>query len=44
MPTEENKILKYSPGSKSLRIPFTYQCDTESLIKKIDACDNSPEQ
>ena len=39
MPTEKNKISKYLPGSKSLRIPFAYYCDTECLIKKIDSCD-----
>ena len=44
MPTEKNEILKYSPGSKSLKIPVAYYCDTEALIKKIDACDNNPEQ
>ena len=44
MPTEKDKILKYSPGSKSLRIPVAYYCDTEALIEKIDACDNNPEQ
>ena len=44
MPTGKNKILKYSQGSKSLRVPAAYYCDIESLIKKIDACDNNPEQ
>ena len=44
MPTEKYKTLKYSPGSKSLRIPFVYYCDTVCLIKKIDACDNNREQ
>ena len=44
MPTEKDKILKYSHGQKSLRVPVAYYCDIESLIKKIDACDNNPEQ
>ena len=43
MPTEKDKILKYSPGSKSLRIPVAYYSDSETLFKKIDACDNNPE-
>ena len=44
MPTEKNKILKYLQGVKSLKIPAAYYCDTESLIKKIDTCDNNHEQ
>ena len=44
MPTEKYKILKYSHGAKSLRILVAYYCDIESLIKKIDACENNPEQ
>ena len=32
MPTGKNKILKYSQGSKSLRVPVAYYCDIESLI------------
>ena len=34
MPTEKDKILKYSPGSKLLRIPVAYYCNSETLIKK----------
>ena len=44
MPTGKNKILKYSQGSKSLKVPAVYYCDIESLIQKIDACYNNPEQ
>ena len=44
MPTEKDKILKYSQESKSLRVPVACYCDIESLIKKIDACDNNSEQ
>ena len=43
MPTGKNKTLN-SEGSKSLRFPVAYYCDIESLIKKIDSCDNNPEQ
>ena len=38
MPTEKDKILKYSHGQKSLRVSVAYYCDIESLIKKIDTC------
>ena len=44
MPTEKDKILNYSHGHKSLRIPVACYGDIESLIKKIDECDNNPEQ
>ena len=37
-------MLRYSQGSKSLRIPAAYYCDIESLVKKIDTCDNNPKQ
>ena len=44
MPTEKDKILKYSQGQKSLRAPVAYYCDIECLNKKIDTCHNNPEQ
>ena len=44
MPTEKDKILKYSHGEKSLRAPVAYYSDTECLSKQIDTCHNSPEQ
>ena len=44
MPAEKDKILKYSQGAKSLRVPVAYYCDIESLIKKIDVCDNNSEK
>ena len=44
MSSEKYKILKFSQREKSLRVPITYYCDTESLIKNTDTCDNNPEQ
>ena len=44
MPTEKDKMLEYLHGHKSMRVPAAYYCDIESLIQKIDACDNNPEQ
>ena len=35
MPDEDNKILKYIPGEKSLKIPFIIYADLESLPRKI---------
>ena len=38
------KILKYSHGEKSLRVPVAYYADIECLNKQIDTCHNNPEQ
>ena len=44
MPTENNKILKYNPGEKSLKVPFIIYADLECLLEKIDTCQNNPEK
>ena len=44
MPTEKDKILKYSHGEKSLRVLIAYYSGTECLIKQLDTCHNNPEQ
>ena len=44
MSTEDNKISKYNPGEKSLKVPFTIYSDLECLLKKIDTCQNNPEK
>ena len=41
IPDENNKILKYNPGEKSLKHPFTIYADLECLLEKIDACHNN---
>ena len=33
MPKEGEKILKYSPGDKSLKVPFIIYADLECLLK-----------
>ena len=38
------KILKYSHGEKSLRVPVAYYADIEYLNKQIDTCHHNPEQ
>ena len=32
MPDEDNKILTYTPGKKSLRVPFIICADLECLL------------
>ena len=41
MPNEDNKILKYNPGEKSLKVPFVIYADLECLVEKIDTCQNN---
>ena len=38
IPNEDNKILKYISGEKSLRVPFVIYSDIECLLKKIKTC------
>ena len=44
MPDENNKILKYNPGEKSLKVPFIIYVDLECLLQKIDTLQNNPEK
>ena len=44
MPDEDNKILKYIPGEKSLKVPFIIYADLECLLRKINICRNNPEK
>ena len=41
MPTEDNKILKYNHGEKSLQVPFIMYADLECLVEKTDTCQNN---
>ena len=34
MPNENNKILKYNSGEKSLKVPFIIYADLECLLEK----------
>ena len=42
MPTEDNKILKYNHGEKSMKIPFIIYADLESLLEKMGTSHNNP--
>ena len=42
MPKWVEKILKYIPGEKSLKAPFSI--DLECLLKKEQSCQNNPER
>ena len=43
MPAEKNKILKFNQYMKSDKISYIIYADLECLIKKIDGCENNPE-
>ena len=44
MPNEDNKIIKYNQGEKSIRYPFIIYADLECLLKKISICYNNHEK
>ena len=44
MPDEDNNILKYVPGEKSLKVSFTIYADSECFLKKINRCSNNPDK
>ena len=44
MPKENNKILKYNHGEKSMKVPFIIYADLESLLEKMSTCCNNPEK
>ena len=44
MPNEDNKIIKYNQGEKSIRPPFILYADLECLLEKISTCYNNLQQ
>ena len=44
MPNEDNKIIKYNQGEKSIKLPFIIYADLECLLEKISTCNNNPEE
>ena len=44
MPNEDNKIIKYNQGEKSVRSPFIIYADLECLLEKIKTCYNNSEE
>ena len=38
MPDEDNKILKYNHGEKSMRVPFIIYADLDCLLEKMHSC------
>ena len=44
MPNEDNKIIKYNQGEKSIKSTFIIYGDLECLLEKISTCYNNPEE
>ena len=44
MPNEDNKILKYNYGEKSLKAPAIIYADLECLLEKMHSCQNNLEE
>ena len=44
MPEEDNKILKYNHGEKSMRVPSVIYADLECLFEKMSTCYNNSEK
>ena len=44
IPNEENKILKYNHGEKSIKPPLIIHADLVCLLEKMHSCQNNPEK
>ena len=44
MPQENNKILKYNQGEKSMKVPFIIYADLECLLENMNTCHDNPEK
>ena len=44
MPTNDNNIIKYNPGEKSIKLPFVVYANLECLLEKMSTCYNNPEE
>ena len=44
MANEDNKIIKFNQGEKSIKSPFIIYADLECLLEKMSTCYNNPEK
>ena len=44
MPNDDNEILKYNYGEKSLKVPAIIYADLECLLEKMHSCQNNLEK
>ena len=44
MPKEDNEMLKYNHGEKTMRALFVIYADLECLLEKMSTCHNNPKK
>ena len=44
MPTNDNNMIKYYQGEKSIKLPFIVYADLECLLEKMSTCYSNPEK
>ena len=44
MPNENNNIINYNQGEKSIKLRFIIYADLECLLEKMNTCYNNPEE
>ena len=44
MPDQDDNILKYNTEEKCMKVPFAICADMESLLEKMNTCQNDPEK
>ena len=44
MSNEDNKILEYNHGEKSMKVPCITSFDLDFLLEKMSTCHNNPKQ
>ena len=44
MPKEDNKVLKYNHGGKSIKVSFIIYADLQSLHAKMNTCQKNPKK
>ena len=44
MPNEDNKIIRYNQGEKSIKLPFIIYAYLECFLEKMSTCHNNPEE
>ena len=44
MPKDDNKVLKYNHGEKSIKVSFIIYDELESLLGKMSTCHTNPKK
>ena len=44
MPKQDNEIMKYNHGEKSMKVPYIIYAELEYLLEKRSICYNNPDK